>query len=127
MKPLTAAKKLGVHLPATPESFQAGPISRNDFLELQANPPEWLSELRRTGPHPRPVVAQKLGVSTSGLSRAGFEDDALTTAEIKALLEKKPAWLVEERARQAAVRDDAERVRHEKAAKEQLREARSDR
>lgn len=121
MKPLTAAKKLGVHLPATPASFQKGPITRSDFLALQADPPEWLAELRRTGPHPRPVVAQKLGVSTSGLSRAGLEDEALTTEQIKALLADKPAWLVEERARQAAVRDEAERVRFEKAAKEQLR------
>ena len=120
MKPVTAAKKLGVYLPATPEEFQAGEISRNDFLELQANPPEWLAELRRTGPHPRPVVAQKLGISTSGLARAGI-DDALTTAEIKGLLEQKPGWLVEERARQAAVREEAERVKFDKAAKAELR------
>jgi len=120
MKPVTAAKKLGVYLPATPEDFQSGEISRSEFLELQANPPEWLAELRRVGPHPRPVVAQKLGVSTSGLARAGVED-ALTTADIKALLEQKPAWLVEERARQAAVRDDAQRVKFDKAAKEELR------
>ena len=120
MKPVTAAKKLGVYLPATPEEFQSGEITRSAFLELQANPPEWLAELRRTGPHPRPVVAQKLGVSTSGLARAGI-DEALTTADIKALLEQKPAWLVEERARQAAVRDDAQRVKFDKAAKEELR------
>ena len=120
MKPVTAAKKLGVYLPATPDEFQSGEITRSAFLELQANPPEWLAELRRTGPHPRPVVAQKLGVSTSGLLRGGVED-ALTTADIKALLEQKPAWLVEERARQAAVRDDALRVKFDKAAKEELR------
>jgi hypothetical protein len=120
MKPTTAAKKLGVYLPATPAEFQANELSRSAFLELQANPPEWLAELRRSGPHPRPVVAQKLGISTSGLARSGI-DDALTTAEIKALLEQKPAWLVEERARQAAVRDDALRVKFDKAAKDELR------
>jgi hypothetical protein len=120
MKPTTAAKKLGVYLPATPEEFQAEEITRTAFLELQANPPEWLAELRRSGPHPRPVVAQKLGISTSGLARAGI-DDALTTAEIKALLEQKPAWLVEERARQATVRDEALRVKFDKAAKAELR------
>jgi len=120
MKPVTAAKKLGVYLPATPEDFQSGEITRTAFLELQANPPEWLAELRRTGPHPRPVVAQKLGVSTSGLLRGGIEE-ALTTADIKALLEQKPAWLVEERARQAAVREDAQRVKFDKAAKDELR------
>lgn len=120
MKPVTAAKKLGVYLPATPDEFQGAELTRAAFLELQANPPEWLAELRRTGPHPRPVVAQKLGISTSGLARAGV-NEALTTAEIKALLENKPAWLVEERARQAAVREEALRVKFDKAAKEELR------
>jgi hypothetical protein len=119
MKPVTAAKKLGVYLPATPESFREGDVTRTEFLELQANPPEWLAELRRTGPHPRAVVAQKLGVSASGLARGGASD-SMTTSEIKALLEQKPAWLVEERARQAAVRDDAERVKFDKAAKAEL-------
>jgi hypothetical protein len=120
MKPVTAAKKLGIYLPATPESFREGDITRTEFLELQANPPEWLAELRRTGPHPRAVVAQKLGISASGLARGGASD-SMTTAEIKTLLEQKPGWLVEERARQAAVRDDAERVKFDKAAKAELR------
>jgi hypothetical protein len=120
MKPVTAAKKLGIFLPATPESFREGEVTRSEFLELQANPPQWLGELRRSGPHPRAVVAQKLGVSASGLARAGVSD-SMTTAEIKSLLEQKPAWLVEERARQAAVRDDAERVKFERAAKAELR------
>lgn len=120
MKPETAAKKLGVYLPATPEEFREGTISRSEFLELQANPPEWLSELRRTGPHPRPVVAQKLGIPISGLARGGVTE-ALTTAEIKTLLEQKPQWLVLERATQAAVREDALRVKSEREAKEELR------
>ena len=120
MKPVTAAKKLGVYLPATPESCREGDVTRTEFLELQANPPEWLAELRRTGPHPRAVVAQKLGISASGLARSGASD-SMTTAEIKALLEQKPSWLVEERARQAAVRDDALRVKFDKAAKEELK------
>ena len=63
MKPATVAKKLGIYLPATPQEFQDSAITRADFAELQANPPEWLAELRRNGPHPRPVVAQKLNVS----------------------------------------------------------------
>jgi hypothetical protein len=121
MKPTTAAKKLGIHLPATPAEFREGEVSRSEFLELQANPPEWLAELRRTGPHPRPVVAQKLGVSISGLARGGVED-ALTTAEIKQLLETMPSWLVEERARQATVRDEALRVKFDKAAKAELKQ-----
>jgi hypothetical protein len=120
LKPTTAAKKLGVYLPATPVEFQEGELTRSAFLELQENPPEWLAELRRTGPHPRPVVAQKLGISISGLARSGIED-ALTTAEIKELLEQKPQWLVEERARQAAVRDEALRVKFDKAAKAELK------
>jgi len=31
MKPATAAKKLDVYLPATPEDFRAGPITRADI------------------------------------------------------------------------------------------------
>lgn len=120
MKPSTAAKKLGIYLPAAPESFREGDVTRSDFLALQASPPEWLAELRRSGPHPRPVVAQKLGISISGLARAGIED-ALTTDAIKELLQAMPDWLVDERARQAAVRDEAQRVKFDKAAKQELR------
>ena len=120
MKPSTAAKKLGIYLAAAPAEFQDGEVPRSEFLELQSNPPEWLAELRRTGPHPRPVVAQKLGVSISGLARGGVED-ALTTAEIKQLLAAMPDWLVGERARQAEVRDEAVRVKFDKAAKAELK------
>ena len=120
MKPATAAKKLGIYLPATPADFQEGEVTRSQFLELQSNPPEWLVELRLNGPHPRPVVAQKLGISTSGLARAGAPD-VLTTAEIKALLEQKPEWLVVERATQAAVHEENARIKTERAAKEELR------
>ena len=120
MKPATAAKKLGIYLPATPDGFQTGTVTRAAFLELQSSPPEWLTDLRLNGPHPRQVVAQKLGISTSGLARAGAPD-VMTTAEIKALLEQKPEWLVVERATQACVREENLRVKGEKAAKEQLR------
>jgi hypothetical protein len=116
MKPETAAKKLGIYLPATPAEFQEGELTRDDFLALQSDPPEWLSELRRTGPHPRSEVARKLGVSNSGLARAGV-DDVLTTAEIKSLLEDMPEWLVAERATHAAVREDAARAAEKKASK----------
>ena len=120
MKPTTAAKKLGIYLPVTPADFQANDVTRSSFLALQTTPPEWLAELRRTGPHPRPVVAHKLGISISGLVR-GNVDEALTTVEIKAMLEAMPDWLVEERARQSAVRDEAQRVKFDKAAKVELR------
>jgi hypothetical protein len=110
MKPATAAKKLGVYLPATPAEFQDGTITRDEFNELQAHPPAWLVELRQNGPHPRPVVAHKLGVSTSGLSRAGVTD-ALTTAEITALLEKQPEWLRTERATHAEVHAENMRIK----------------
>ena len=120
MKPSTAAKKLGIYLPAAPAEFREGEVSRSEFLELQSNPPEWLAELRRSGPHPRPIVAQKLGVSISGLARGGAED-ALTTVQIKQLLETMPEWLVEERARQAVVRDEATRVKFDRAARAELK------
>ncbi|TAM66271.1 MAG: hypothetical protein EPN48_17245 [Microbacteriaceae bacterium] len=110
MKPATAAKKLGLYLPACPEAFRNEPISRAAFATLQSDPPAWLAELRRGGPHPRDVVARKLGVSVSGLARAGVTD-ALTTAQIQELLATLPAWLVTERATQAAVRAENARVK----------------
>ncbi|NUP33693.1 MAG: hypothetical protein HOU01_18580 [Streptomycetaceae bacterium] len=119
MKPATAAKKLGVYLPATPAAFQEGAVSREELDTLQADPPEWLSELRRTGPHPRPVVAAKLGVSISGLAR-GRVTEALTTDEIEAIKAENPLWLQHERATQAEVRKEAARLKardDERAAK----------
>ena len=122
MKPSTAAKKLGIYLPATPQEFQSRDVTRAEFLELQATPPEWLVELRKNGPHPRQEVARKLGISTSGLARAGAPD-TMTTAEIKTLLEQKPEWLVVERATHAAVQDENARIKTERAAKAEQRES----
>lgn len=100
LSPKTAAKKLGVYLPATPAEFQEAQISRTALMELQENPPEWLTSLRREGPHPRDEVARRLGVSNSALARGGVSD-SMTTAEIKALLEEMPEWLVIERDKHA--------------------------
>ncbi|MDD9205401.1 DUF5997 family protein [Georgenia sp. 10Sc9-8] len=110
MKPQTAAKKLGVLLSATPAEFQEGDLSRTELNDLQENPPEWLAELRRNGPHPRPEVARRLGVSTSGLARNGVTEP-LTTAQIKALLEEMPPWLEAERATHAQVRAEEARLK----------------
>ncbi|MFJ8109292.1 DUF5997 family protein [Streptomyces sp. NPDC096132] len=110
MKPATAAKKLGVYLPATPAEFQEGVVSRAELSELQANPPEWLRTLRETGPHPRPVVAAKLGVSIAGLARGGVTQ-ALTTEQIEALKDAGPEWLEKERATQAEVRKENARIK----------------
>lgn len=96
MKPATAAKKLDVYLPATPAEFQANPITRSELEALQADPPQWLRDLRHNGPHPKNLVAAKLGVSIAGLARGGVTE-ALTTEQINALLEDKPDWLVAER------------------------------
>lgn len=100
LSPATAAKKLELYLPATPEEFRSTPISRTALAELQANPPEWLVTLRREGPHPRGVVSARLGVSNSALARGGVSD-VMTTAEIQALLAEMPEWLVEEREKRA--------------------------
>ncbi|MFE4613944.1 DUF5997 family protein [Streptomyces niveus] len=116
MKPATAAKKLGVYLEATPADFQEGVVSRSELNALQADPPEWLLELRRDGPHPRPVVAAKLGVSIAGLARGGVTE-ALTTEQIDALKEELPAWLRRERATQAEVRKEAARIKEKNAEK----------
>ncbi|MET7855431.1 DUF5997 family protein [Streptomyces avermitilis] len=110
MKPATAAKKLGVYLEATPAEFQEGVVSRSELNALQADPPEWLQELRRNGPHPRPVVAAKLGVSIAGLARGGVTD-ALTTEQIDALKQDQPEWLRKERATQAEVRKESARIK----------------
>lgn len=114
MKPATAAKKLGVYLPSTPAEFQEGVVTRAELGELQANPPEWLQELRRNGPHPRPVVAAKLGVSIAGLARGGVTE-ALTTEQIEALKQAGPQWLETERATQAEVRKETARIKKKNA------------
>ncbi|WP_327410217.1 DUF5997 family protein [Streptomyces sp. NBC_01281] len=114
MKPATAAKKLGVYLEATPAEFQEGVVSRAELNALQAEPPEWLQELRRNGPHPRPVVASRLGVSIAGLARGGVSE-ALTTEQIDALRDEDPEWLRRERATQAEVRKEAARIKEKHA------------
>lgn len=124
MKPATAAQKLGVYLPATPADFQQGAVTRTQLNELLDSPPEWLVELRKNGPHPRHIVAGKLGISNTGLTRGGVAE-ALTTAEITALLQDPPSWLVQERATQAAVREEKARVKARDAARAEQRERES--
>ncbi|WP_432839593.1 DUF5997 family protein [Dactylosporangium sp. CA-092794] len=109
LKPATAAAKLDVYLPATPREFQEGQVSRDELDELQRNPPQWLVDLRRDGPHPRNVVAARLRVSNSGLARGGVTE-ALTTAEINALAADPPEWLVRERESYAEVRREQRRI-----------------
>ncbi|MHA6763863.1 DUF5997 family protein [Streptacidiphilus sp. PAMC 29251] len=116
MKPATAAKKLGVYLEATPAEFQEGVVSRDELQALQTDAPEWLVELRRNGPHPRPVVATKLGVSISGLARGGVTE-ALTTEQIDTLKAENPLWLQHERATQADVRKEALRLKEKTTKK----------
>ncbi|WP_108252172.1 DUF5997 family protein [Planctomonas deserti] len=116
MKPSSAAKKLGIYLPAAPEEFQNTPVSRSELDAMLAHPPQWVVDLRLAGPHPRDVVARKLGVSTSGLARAGVTD-ALTTEEIRGLLAAPPEWLVRERQTQAEVRAENHRINERDAAR----------
>ena len=106
MRAQTAAKKLGIYLPAAPEDFQANALTHAELRELQENPPEWLATLRREGPHPRPVVAQKLGISVTALKKNDM-DRPLTTAEIKELLSAMPEWL--ETARKAHAEERSEK------------------
>ncbi|MDQ0947496.1 hypothetical protein QFZ24_001419 [Streptomyces phaeochromogenes] len=117
MKPATAAKKLGVYLEATPAEFQEGVVSRSELTALQADPPQWLQDLRSNGPHPRPVVASKLGVSIAGLARGGVTE-ALTTEQIEALKNEQPEWLRKERATQAEVRKEAVRIKEKNAERD---------
>ncbi|WP_433892174.1 DUF5997 family protein [Streptomyces sp. CA-111067] len=116
MKPATAAKKLGVYLQATPAQFQEGVVTRTELNALQTDPPQWLLDLRLNGPHPRPVVAAKLGVSIAGLARGGVMDP-LTTEQIEALKQEGPEWLEREHATQAEVRKEAVRIKQKHAAR----------
>lgn len=114
MKPVTAAKKLGILLSAAPAEFQEGPVSRDELNALQADPPAWLADLRREGPHPRQVIAAKLRVSASGLARAGITGP-LTTAEIETLKAEKPDWLEREQTTYAEVRKEELRLKEQRA------------
>ncbi|MEU1254565.1 DUF5997 family protein [Streptomyces chartreusis] len=117
MKPATAAKKLGVYLEATPAEFREGVVTRAELNALQADPPQWLLDLRRDGPHPRPVVAAKLGVSIAGLARGGVTEP-LTTEQIETLKREQPEWLAKERATQAEVRKETARIKKRNAERE---------
>jgi hypothetical protein len=114
MKPATAAKKLGVYLEATPAEFREGVVSRAELNELQANPPQWLQD-------PRPVVAAKLGVSIAGLARGGVTEP-LTTEQIETLKQENPEWLQRERATQAEVRKEADRIKKKNAERAESRD-----
>ncbi|WP_100479375.1 DUF5997 family protein [Mycobacteroides abscessus] len=116
MKPATAAKKLDVYLQATPAEFQENAITRAELAALQEDPPQWLKDLRKNGPHPKNLVAAKLGVSISGLSRGGVEE-ALTTEQINQLLEEKPEWLIAERESYQNVLREERRVKALRAEK----------
>ncbi|BAJ31849.1 MULTISPECIES: DUF5997 family protein [Kitasatospora] len=124
MKPATAAKKLGIYLAATPAEFQAGVVTRDELNAMQAEPPQWLADLRRNGPHPRQVVASRLGISVTGLNRAGITE-ALTSEQIDALREEDPEWLRRERTLQADVRKEAQRVKDAAAKAAAFKEART--
>ncbi|MFJ9037578.1 DUF5997 family protein [Streptomyces sp. NPDC102406] len=125
MKPATAAKKLGVYLEATPAEFREGVVSRDELSALQTDPPQWLLDLRANGPHPRPVVAEKLGVSIAGLARGGVTEP-LTTEQIAALKDENPSWLRKERATQAEVRKENVRVKKLHAEQAEKRARRSE-
>ena len=110
LKPLTAAQKLGVHLPATPEEFQTAELTRDEVEQLRADPPPWLVKLRRNGPFPRDVVAQKLGISRAALGRNGLAD-SLDADQIGALLADPPPWLLKERRTCTATIEEKERAK----------------
>ncbi|WP_370332830.1 DUF5997 family protein [Mycolicibacterium hippocampi] len=116
MKPATAAKKLDVYLPATPAEFQQNAITRTDLAALQEDPPQWLKDLRKNGPHPKNLVAARLGISIAALARNDV-DDALTSDQINALLEDKPQWLIAERESYQAVLREERRVKAQRADK----------
>ncbi|MCP3802655.1 DUF5997 family protein [Allokutzneria sp. A3M-2-11 16] len=113
MKPATAARKLEVYLEATPAEFQEGVVSRDELNALQADPPQWLRDLRRNGPHPRQILALKLGVSISGLARGGITE-ALTSEQVEEIKASNPDWLQRERAIQVESLKEAARLKQRK-------------
>ena len=115
MKPATAAAKLGIYLPAAPEEFQRTPITREELDDLRENPPAWLVDLRRNGPFPRDVVAQKLGVTRSGLVRGGLTE-AIDADEIGRLLADPPEWLLSERVTHNRVVAEEQRLKNSRSA-----------
>lgn len=125
MKPATAAKKLGVYLDATPAEFREGVVSRTELSALQAEPPQWLLTLRADGPHPRPVVAEKLGISIAGLARGGVTEP-LTTQQIDALKDENPEWLQKERTTQSEVRKENVRIKKKHAEQAERRAQQSE-
>lgn len=116
LRPANAAKRLGIYLPAAPPEFQAEPITRGQLERLDKNPPQWLNDLRRDGPHPRPIVAGRLGISISGLARGGVTE-ALTTEQINELRTNPPTWLQAERQVALQLRADQSAVHGGNAAK----------
>ncbi|MBU8832870.1 DUF5997 family protein [Mycolicibacterium goodii] len=114
MKPATAAKKLDVYLPATPAEFQANAITRDELAALQADPPQWLQDLRKNGPHPKNLVAAKLGISIAALARNGV-GDALTTEEINRIIAENPDWLAAERESYQEVLREEKRLKAQRA------------
>jgi hypothetical protein len=116
MKPARAAKKLDVYLPATPAEFQQNPTTRTELVALQNDPPQWLKDLRKHGPHPKNLVAARLGITIAGLARGGVTE-ALTTDQINALLEEKPQWLITERENYKNVLTEEKRLKALRAEK----------
>ncbi|MGB3772754.1 MAG: DUF5997 family protein [Rhodococcus sp. (in: high G+C Gram-positive bacteria)] len=116
MKPLTAAAKLDIYLPAAPEEFRSQPISRGDLEKLRLDPPEWLTELWTVGPFPRDVVARKLGVTNTALARNDVSD-SMTQSEIDALAGEEPQWLIKERENLAEVQREAIRIKEKEATR----------
>ena len=118
MKPATAARKLGVHLDATPEEFRAGVVSRDELDALQADPPSGCASCDATAR----IRARSsrtwfdLGVSISGLARAEIVEP-LTTAQIVALKEEQPEWLRRERGTRAEAARAEARLRAERSGR----------
>ena len=114
MKPATAAKKLDIYLPATPAEFQQNAITREELAALQADPPQWLTDLRKNGPHPKNLVAARLGITISALARGGVTE-ALTTEQIDRLRDENPDWLIAERENFQAVQAEQRRLKAARA------------
>ena len=81
----TTATGVAIDAGADASGFPAGLWARYSLAALQAEPPQWLQDLRKNGPHPKNLVAARLG-------GARLIDNVGVTVGGVAALEEEIAW-----------------------------------
>ena len=110
MKPATAALKLDVYLPATPQEFQEGWCPARSSTNCSAIRRSGSSTCAATVPIPATSSRPGCGCRTAG-SPVAASPTPLTTAQIAALVADPPEWLIRERETHAETRREQQRLR----------------